>query len=219
MRRRALPLSNVPCPEGAVQIGWPIGMSHVFTKQNRAGFIALLLFVGVVAFVIYWRTSVEDMPGDYDVRQGNYRLEDGQYEQAIAAFQQALERNPRHALAYLGLAVTFLRLDRFEESLASFHQAIKLDPANAVAYADRGILYDRAGNHADALRDYRQALELDPDLAKGPGWLWRFLHNVHDKPPSIADRAAYLEAELAKSPQDRLLQVPELDQQQRMYKY
>jgi Flp pilus assembly protein TadD len=194
-------------------------MQNVFTKQNRAGFIALLLFIAVVVFVIYWRISVEDQPGDYDVRQGNYRLEDGQYEQAIAAFQHALERNPHHALAYLGLALTFLRMDRFEESLASFQQAIQLAPANAVTYADRGILYDRMGQHAEALRDYRQALKLDPNLAKGPGWLWRFLHNVHEKPPSIADRAAYIEAELAKSPPHRLLRVPELDQQQRMYKY
>lgn len=68
------------------------------------------------------------------------------------------------------------------------------------------------------MADYRRALELNPDLAKGPGWLWRFLRNVQEKPPTIKDRADYLEAELAKPPEERLLRVPEEDEKQRMYK-
>ncbi len=97
--------------------------------------------------------------------------------------------------------------------------AIALDTALAVAYADRGILHDKMGHHRRAMEDYRQALALDPKLAKGPGWLWRFLHNVHEKPATIAARMAYLAAELEKPPEQRLLQVPALDQQQRMNKY
>jgi len=44
------------------------------------------------------------------------------------------------------------------------------------------------------------------------------MRNVDKKPPGIADRAAYLEKELQKPPGQRLLKVPELDDQQRMYK-
>jgi len=66
--------------------------------------------------------------------------------------------------------------------------------------------------------DYRAALQLDEKLTKGPGWLWRFLRNVPEAPPTIRDRAEYLEAELAKPAAERLLQVPEKDAEQRMYK-
>lgn len=194
-------------------------MQPIVNKTNRTGFVVFLLFVGVIVFVWYWRTSIEEIPGDYHVKKGNYRLEDGQHEAAVEEFDQALRQNPRHTLAHLGLAIAHMQRERFDEALASFDRVIALDASLAVAYADRGILYDKMGQHALALNDYRKALELDPKLAKGPGWLWRFLHNVHDKPSTIAARMAYLEAELAKPPQERLLRVPELDQKQRMNKY
>jgi hypothetical protein len=37
--------------------------------------IGLLVIIGLI---FYWRTGVEKNPGDYNVRKGNYRLEDGQ---------------------------------------------------------------------------------------------------------------------------------------------
>ena len=194
-------------------------MKSIFAKENRAGLIAFLLLLGAVAFVLYWRTSVEESSGDYHVKKGNYRLEDGQYAQAIAEFERAIEQNPQHALAYLELALAKMHLNRYDDALGSFNQAIALDTALAVAYADRGILHDKMGHHRRAMEDYHQALALDPKLAKGPGWLWRFLHNVHEKPATIAARMAYLAAELEKPPEQRLLQVPALDQQQRMNKY
>jgi len=93
-----------------------------------------------------------------------------------------------------------------------------LDGEFAQAYANRGILNDRAGRYEDALSDYKKALTLNPELAEGPGWLWRFLRNVPEAPPTIADRALYLQEELKKPEGDRLLRVPEIDEQQRMYK-
>jgi tetratricopeptide (TPR) repeat protein len=186
--------------------------------KNRQAIVVLLILAGIVAFVFYWRTGVEDTPGDYEVKKGNYRLEDGQYDRAIEEFSRALEKNPEHPGAHLGLAVTFMQMGDNEKSLEEFNRTIELAPDMAGAYADRGILNDRMGRYEEAIRDYKKALELDPKIAKGPGWLWRFLRNVQEKPPTIADRVAYLEQELQKPPEERLLRVPERDEEQRMYK-
>ena len=194
-------------------------MNALYRRENRAGVLVLMLFVGVVAFVLYWRTAVEDTPGDYHVKTGNYRLQDAQYDRAVAEFELALEANAHHPLAHLGIALALMHQERYEASLEAFDRALTLDDSLAVVYADRGILYDRTGQHALALQDYRHALALDPKLADGPGWLWRFLRNIPERPPTIADRAAYLEAELRKAPEDRVLRLPEIDAQQRMYKY
>ena len=194
-------------------------MQALFRKENRVGLLVLLLFAAVVVFVLYWRIMVEDTPGDYHVKTGNYRLQDGQYGRAIAEFELALEANPDHPLAYLGIALALMHQNRHEASLEAFDRALALDESLAVAYADRGILHDRMGRHDLALQDYRRALALDPKLADGPGWLWRFLRNIPERPPTIADRAAYLEAELRKPPEERLLRLPEIDAQQRMYRY
>ena len=83
-------------------------MHALYRRENRTGVLALLLFVGVVAFVLYWRTAVEDTPGDYHVKAGNYRLQDAQYDRAIAEFELALEANADHSLAYLGIALPHL---------------------------------------------------------------------------------------------------------------
>ena len=74
------------------------------------------------------------------------------------------------------------------------------------------------GDHRKALADYKKAIELDEEILEGPGWLWRFMRNIDEKPPTIKDRADYLEAELAKPESERLLKVPSEDEKQRMYK-
>ncbi len=189
-------------------------------RQNLSGIIALILLIAVASLVIYWRTSVEDKPGDYHVRKGNYRLEDGFYDEAIKEFNLALKKNPRHEEAYLGLAITYLQMKNYDEALKYFNKTIEIAPNMAVAYADRGILYDRMGKYELALKDYRKALELEPKLAKGPGWLWRFLHNIPKKPPTIKQRADYIEAQLKKPPEERVLSIPEIDNKNsRLYKY
>jgi tetratricopeptide (TPR) repeat protein len=111
-----------------------------------------------------------------------------------------------------------MNLGRDAEALAAFDQALRAEPEFAAAFANRGILHDRMGQHEQALADYRRALALDPELGEGPGWITRFLRNQPQPPPTIADRADYLEAELAKPPGDRLLRVPERDAEQRPYK-
>jgi len=90
--------------------------------------------------------------------------------------------------------------------------------ALAANYANRGILLDTMGRHEEALADYDEALAIDAEVAKGPHWLTRFLRNQPEAPPTIADRARYLRAELAKPEAERVLRVPEVDQQQRPYK-
>jgi tetratricopeptide (TPR) repeat protein len=187
-------------------------------KHHKTALFALLVLIGVAALIFYWRVGSETNPGDFHVKKGNYRLEDGQYDEAIKEFSLALDKNPDHIYAHLGLAITYMQMERYEEAEAEFNTTIKLAPEMAVAYADRGILYDRTEQYQSALSDYKKALALDNEILAGPGWLWRFMRNVDKKPPGIADRAAYLEAELQKPSAERLLYVPEKDQEQRMYK-
>ncbi len=176
----------------------------------------LVLILGVFLLFMYMR--VRSDPVEYKVKTGNIRLQDGQYEEAINEFSEALQKNPEHAMAHLGLSLTYMQMENYDAALQGFNTAIKLNPELAAAYADRGILYDRMGQHEKALADYRKALEMDPEILKGPNWLWRFLRNVDEKPPTIKDRADYLEAELAKPEAERLLKIPEEDKKQRMYK-
>ena len=192
-----------------------MGNKIKFDKKAIPYLIGLLVLIG---FLIYWRTGVEKIPGDINVRAGNYRLEDGFYDEAAKEFSEALEKNPGHVMARLGLATTYMQTGRDTEALQELNLVIELKPELAAAFANRGILYDRSGEYEKALADYRKAMELDPKILEGPGFLWRFMRNIDEKPSTIQSRAEYLEAELAKPEEERLLKVPGEDEKQRMYK-
>jgi len=187
-------------------------------NKNTLIVIITLSILGIVGFYYYKYTVMENTPGENRYRLANKYLEDGNYDEALQIFDELLVENAEYKEAHLAKAITLLQMGWLDESRRSFDRAIRLDNNYAQAYADRGILNDRDGRYEAALHDYRKALKLDPELAEGPGWLWRFLRNIPDRPPTIADRAVYLEEQLKKPESERLLRVPELDSKQRMYK-
>ena len=186
-------------------------------KSTRTAVIGLtVLFIAAYFFFQYNR--VENTPGENSNRLANKHLEDGNFDEALLVFNDVLAQFPDYKDAHFGKAVTLMQMGDLENSRLSFDKAIELDSNFAEAYANRGILNDRTGNYEDAVKDYKKAIGLDPEVTEGPGYIWRFLHNVSERPPTIADRAVYIEAELKKPESERLLKVPEIDEQQRMYK-
>lgn len=179
--------------------------------------LALALFV-LVGIYYYRATMKETYPGETEYRMAGARLEKGEYGASIKLFDDALGANPDLAPALLGKGIAYMQLEEYEKARTSLDKAIEIDDGFAEAYANRGILRDRMGEYREAIGDYRKACELKPELAEGPGLIWRFLHNVSEKPPTLLDRAAYLEAELNKAESERVLRVPEIDAEQRMYK-
>ena len=152
------------------------------------------------------------------IEAGNRYFEDGLYVDASKNFTAVIAQDPNNIEAIRGLARSYMQLGKHDPALELFNQAIALVPDYAPSYANRGILHDRMQQYTLAIADYRHALQLQPELAKGPGWITRFLRNQAEPPPSILDRMNYLQQELQKPETERLLQLPEKDQQQRPYK-
>lgn len=160
----------------------------------------------------------EEKPGDQEYMAGNRLFEDGYYERALESYNEARKQSPRTPYIVRARARTLMQLGRYREALSAYDEAIALEPDFAGTYANRGILYDRMGEYEKALADYERALELDPEIVEGPHWLVRLLRNQPEPPPTVADRARYLEEQLALPESERLLRVPEIDENQRTYK-
>ncbi len=174
-----------------------------------------LLWVGWAGYDSFFENRA---PGEHAYHAANKLFEDGDYERALQAYDEALQNQPDDIHALRGRARSLMQLGRSKDALADFNLAIKRQPEFAGTYASRGILYDRMGEYEKAIADYERALQLDPDIAKGPHWLTRFLRLQPEKPPTVADRARFLRAELAKPESQRMLRQPELDAAQRSYK-
>jgi tetratricopeptide (TPR) repeat protein len=185
------------------------------TRALKAVAVAMaVLFVG---WVVYDKFFAAVAPGDMAYFAGNQAFEDGDYARAEADYREALAAVPDHLFALRGLARSLHQEGRYDQALTAYDEAIARAPEFGATYANRGILLDTIGRHEEALADYMRALKLDPKLAEGPHWLTRFLRNQPEPPPTIADRAAYLRAELAKPEAERVLRNPELDAKQRPY--
>lgn len=180
--------------------------------------IAIALGALWVGWSIWDGLLSEERPGDQEYMAGNRLFEDGYYERALAEYDKALQADPQAVYAVRARARTLMQLGRYDEALRAFDEAIAMEPEFAGTYANRGILHDRMGEYEKALADYHRALELDAEAVEGPHWLTRFLRNQPEAPPTVADRAEYLEEQLALPESERLLRVPEIDREQRPYK-
>ena len=180
--------------------------------------VALLLGAIFLGWMIWEGLLKESAPGEKAYEAANRYFEDGLYQQAFKHYEAALQEDPELLPAMRGQARSLMQMGKNQEALEIFNEVIYREPNFAPSYANRGILHDRMGNYEQAIADYEKSIELDAEMVEGPNWLTRFLRLQPEKPPTVADRAAYLRHELAKPESERVLRVPEEDEKQRSYK-
>ena len=197
-------------------------MASALADPNIQKFLkwtAILTAVLVVGFSTYhYISGGSEESGELHYRTGNLRLEDGDFQAALAEFNLMLKEDMANPTGLLGRSLALKELGHLDEALEDITTAVELKPDFAAAYANRGIILDHLGNYEAAIADYRKAVQLDPELGEGPDWITRFLRNQDESPPPIIDRANYLELELKKPSSERLLSNPEEDAKQRSYK-
>src|SRR5262245_47702830 len=71
------------------------------------------------------------------LQNGNAHFLAQQYTEAIAAYTQAIEKEPRDARAYKHRGLAHAKLGHVQQAYEDLSQAIALDPQDAVAYNHR----------------------------------------------------------------------------------
>jgi serine/threonine protein kinase/Tfp pilus assembly protein PilF len=83
-------------------------------------------------------------------------------EKALKAFDEVLQRQPRHPQALYGRAMILAGRGQEQEAIGLFAQAIQADPGLVEARRFRAILLARAGNFTEASQDINWCLEREP---------------------------------------------------------
>jgi serine/threonine protein kinase/TolB-like protein/Flp pilus assembly protein TadD len=103
----------------------------------------------------------------------------------IEYFEQAIEMDPNYALAYAGLADSYVLLGRYEalspkesfpKAKAAAMKALQIDPGLAEAFpslASAKFKYD--WDWANAERDFKHGIELNPNCATAHHWYGHYL--------------------------------------------
>ena len=94
---------------------------------------------------------------------------------SIDLFQQAIAADPNYALAYTGLAETYIVAPAYEMGISSkqarsvadeiTRKALQLDPSLAEAHTARAMALSQAWRWREAEQEYRRSLELNPNNA------------------------------------------------------
>lgn len=93
----------------------------------------------------------------------------GNVDGAIDSFKQAIQQDPRYALAYAGLGEAYWRRGRAagdsemtRMAVENAERAVRLDGRIPVVHTVLGSIYGTIGRENDSIRELKRALDLDP---------------------------------------------------------
>lgn len=98
------------------------------------------------------------------VEYGRDRGGKGDLKNAMAAFNQAIAKDPKFEPAYYNRGYGYSLQDKWKEALADFDQAILLDPNDTHAYYQRGSLKGEHGDFDGAIKDFLSVIKIDPKI-------------------------------------------------------
>jgi len=95
--------------------------------------------------------------------RGSVLDQQGKYESALAAQEQALGLDPENYFAWYGKVSALRHLRRYAEGLRSAEQGLQHFPQERVFADELGTIHYEQGDYAAAEKDFRQSIRLQPD--------------------------------------------------------
>jgi len=102
-------------------------------------------------------------------------------EKAVEFFQQAIEKDPNYAMAYVGLAESYMIRDQstgegFSKVKSAAQKALEIDPTLGEPHAALAAFEDVYEHDSVAAeKEYKRAIELSPNYATAYHWYAEFL--------------------------------------------
>lgn len=126
----------------ALGLGWTLQQQ----AHRKVVWIASVMFLGLLA----WRTGEHVQV----------------WQNTMTLFTQALQVNPRSAIAHGKLGTALAQQGEYQEAIAHYRAAIQLRPNYVSAHNNLGQVYYKQGNLTEAIARYRTALRIEPDRAE-----------------------------------------------------
>jgi len=104
---------------------------------------------------------------DWWYKNGLNSLWLGNYDSALGHFENAVNRNPLRAEAWIQVGFCKVKQGKNHDAIRAFEQALKLEPDSYEALNKLGDAYYYAANYHKARESYERAVRLRPDLAEG----------------------------------------------------
>ena len=116
----------------------------------------------ITTTTIQQNANVQYYPSDEPLRMGIEMFNRGAFGIAQRYFQDAVEKAPRDASAWIGLAASYDRLGRFDLADRAYGSAIRLAGETTAILNNRGYSYMLRGDLNSARREFLKALHREP---------------------------------------------------------
>ncbi len=123
--------------------------------RQQSGFLVL----GFVVIAWLFRSKENEW-----YRRGNKLLKSQKYEEALAAYNQAIEIKSDYYQAWYYRSYVLYVLQRHEEALDSYEQVIKLNSQDTIAWYYKGLILENLQRYGDAIASYNEAIEIEPNM-------------------------------------------------------
>jgi Flp pilus assembly protein TadD len=145
----------------------------VLTVAIGALILAVMTCTGLQ--VKHWRNSTTLFEHALEVTTDNYVAHNnlgnemtvqGEFDEAIAHYLEALRIKPHYAGAHNNLAVVLARQGRFDQAILHYSEALRLKADSAETHNNLGVALVQLGKIDAAIAHYIRALELQPNYAE-----------------------------------------------------
>ena len=150
---------------------WPAVILHSLTDFGALTLITTTgvpqptLLIGLLAggimcslYLIY--AAIALRPSKLRELRTRYQFE--QYEEAVKAYDRAIQLDPNEGTAFNNKGFILNKLGRYEEALVALDEAIRLNSRSIQSFSNKGDALSNLDRYAEALQAYEKALELDP---------------------------------------------------------
>jgi tetratricopeptide (TPR) repeat protein len=197
-------------------VGRWLGGRTVGARSLRVGTVLLLVVWGTLDQTRYYlalRTddlhsleraaALDSFDSSLQLRLAQRATEDGQPQQAEAAWRRAVEANPADPGARQGLLRFLIDQKRFDEALDLTDASLQYTPKDPNLLVDRGLLALQKGHVDTALASWDAALAADPDQLLVHLFLAQELDREGKARAAASHYVAFLEKIARQRPQDR----------------
>ncbi len=98
------------------------------------------------------------------VGKGNAFNDQGKYDGALLAYNEAIRLYPEFAIAWCNKGNALYYQRKYNEAFQAYNEALRLDPGHAMALVGKGNVFYNQGDYDEAIQAFDEAIRLDPEL-------------------------------------------------------
>ncbi len=119
--------------------------------------------ISFLIFVLWASGQAESIRGK--INKGNKLFKEGKYEQALAAYQDALLDDPLNEVALFDLGDAYYKIKKYKEAIDAYQKVVGSQnlELSAKAFYNIGNAYFQQNKLKESIEAYKKALELNPN--------------------------------------------------------